>query len=267
MVLVSVVMPVCNMQETIEVALDSIEAQTYSDVEIVVVDDGSTDETVGRVHSFATRSNRDVRIIGMPHSGIPAIARNLGLAQVRGLYVQFLDADDEIHPDKVMTQLALLADNDLLGKGAAYSDYVFFRQDENGRRHEERRGPPDGEYWPMRPVAQFEAYTVIHRFLLPLAPVVRVGCFDGTLTHGEDLDLWLKLLSVGTPFLYHPDVHAYYRERYGHSLRHPDLEKRCRARVAARLTHYVDHDQLDAAARLQVAGLDRWARGELGDRD
>lgn len=106
--LVSVVMAARNASETIESALVSLLEQTYDRLEIIVIDDGSDDDTVARV----TRANDPrIQVLRAATSGGAAHARNHGLARARGDYITFHDADDVSHPERIERQLAALIAN------------------------------------------------------------------------------------------------------------------------------------------------------------
>ncbi|WP_342733614.1 glycosyltransferase family A protein [Bradyrhizobium sp. B117] len=118
--LVSVVIPAYNAQEFIERTLHSALAQTHLNLEVLVIDDGSTDRTLDIVQRLA-RADARVKIFSIPNAGV-AEARNFGLRNSAGGYVAFLDADDLWHPNKIEAQLAALnaAPN-------AAACYVMFR--------------------------------------------------------------------------------------------------------------------------------------------
>jgi glycosyltransferase involved in cell wall biosynthesis len=106
--LVSVVIPAFNASDTILEALESVSQQTYRNLEIVVVDDGSTDGTSALVQHHQQRDAR-VRLIQKPNGGV-ASARNAGIRSSLGAFVAFIDADDLWHPTKIAKQMtALLA--------------------------------------------------------------------------------------------------------------------------------------------------------------
>jgi glycosyltransferase involved in cell wall biosynthesis len=121
---VSVVIPAFNAARYLGEALDSVFGQTLTDLELVVVDDGSTDETPQVVQGYGSR----VRYVRQPNAGV-ASARNRGVAESSGRYVAFLDADDVWLPGKLERQLEALAarpsarvchsDFDLMGAGTA----------------------------------------------------------------------------------------------------------------------------------------------------
>jgi glycosyltransferase involved in cell wall biosynthesis len=97
--LTSVVIPAYNAELFLERTLRSALRQTHSNLEVIVVDDGSTDKTRAIAAAAATTDDR-VRIISVPNGGV-AKARNIGIAEANGEFVAFLDADDLWHPTKI----------------------------------------------------------------------------------------------------------------------------------------------------------------------
>jgi glycosyltransferase involved in cell wall biosynthesis len=100
---VSVVIPTYNRARTIERAIDSVLAQTFQDFEVIVVDDGSQDETKGVLSRFGDR----IRLIIQENRGVSA-ARNTGIQAAHGKWIAFLDSDDEWHPAKLEKQMECL---------------------------------------------------------------------------------------------------------------------------------------------------------------
>lgn len=105
--LVSVLMAACNAESTIDTALQSLLAQTYRNLEIIVVDDGSDDQTAAVVAAVAGQDAR-VRLLRPPHPGGPYVARNHALNQASGKFITVHDADDWSHPQKIERQVALM---------------------------------------------------------------------------------------------------------------------------------------------------------------
>src|SRR5215469_600238 len=101
---VSVVIPLFNRARTIERALASVQRQSFSDLEIVVVDDASSDGGADKIAGLDPR----LRILRHPANRGAAAARNTGINAARGEYVAFLDSDDEWLPAKLTTQLGVL---------------------------------------------------------------------------------------------------------------------------------------------------------------
>ncbi len=100
--LVSVVIPVYNRENTINRAIDSALSQTYSNVEVIVVDDGSTDKTVSIVKEY---DDCRIKLICQKERGGANKARNVGIANSQGEYIAFQDSDDEWLPDKLRSQI------------------------------------------------------------------------------------------------------------------------------------------------------------------
>jgi len=110
MTIVSVIIPTYNAAEWVCATIDSVIAQTYPDLELIVVDDGSRDDTVSVVRRKLARDFRnDWKIIELGTNRGPSVARNVGLDAANGSWVQFLDSDDFISPTKFERQMAYCA--------------------------------------------------------------------------------------------------------------------------------------------------------------
>ncbi|NYT76876.1 glycosyltransferase family 2 protein [Alcaligenaceae bacterium] len=121
--LVSVIMPAFNTQETIATSASSVLAQSHRSLELLIIDDGSTDSTVS-ISQHLSRQDERVRVIRQEKNGGVAMARNRGIEQARGRYIAFLDADDLWMPDKLERQLAMMHQHNAL---ACMSAYYRFR--------------------------------------------------------------------------------------------------------------------------------------------
>lgn len=138
--LVSIVMPVRNRPQVVEHALASALAQTLEDWELLVIDDGSTDDTLATLERWAAADPR-IRVLPREHGGV-CVARNHGLAEARGHYVAFLDSDNAWRPDFLRLAVAAMHGQDLhaayagmaLGDDAT-PDERRFRAFRGGREH------------------------------------------------------------------------------------------------------------------------------------
>jgi glycosyltransferase involved in cell wall biosynthesis len=193
--LVSVVVPTFNMAQWLPDALDSIAAQTYTQLECIVVDDGSSDNSRVVVDSYI-RGDRRFRYI-FKESGGPSSARNTGIKASRGEFVAFLDADDIWLPKKLEKQMAALTARPEAGLCCTYYEEV----DENLNLIntwpiiKQRNGYPD----------EICSETLAENISCCLVPgsasaaVVRkvcfeeLGLFDARLRIGEDLDMWYRI--------------------------------------------------------------------------
>jgi glycosyl transferase family 2 len=126
---VSVIIPVFNRDGLIAACVRSVQAQTLTDLEIIVIDDASTDRTAQVVAALAARDPR-IRLVRCERNIGPGMARNLGIASSNGAWVALLDSDDEYHPDRLRclletaetTQADMIADNLWLCNGDPGSD-------------------------------------------------------------------------------------------------------------------------------------------------
>ena len=105
---VSVIIPAYNSASTIIRALQSVAAQTLAPLEIIVVDDASTDTTHDLVTTFASSSSIPVRVVTQTINSGPSAARNAGWDRAIGDYIAFLDADDQWHPRKIELQYPIM---------------------------------------------------------------------------------------------------------------------------------------------------------------
>lgn len=130
--LVSVIIPTHNRAHLIYDALDSVAGQTYRPIEVIVVDDGSTDGTLDVLERWKAQhatAGFEVRVLAQENAGAPA-ARNRGGRESRGEYIQFLDSDDLMHPEKLRAQVEALRQRAELGY--VWSEYVEVVSDEAG---------------------------------------------------------------------------------------------------------------------------------------
>jgi glycosyltransferase involved in cell wall biosynthesis len=206
---VSLVIATFNHGRLLPEALDSAIGQTLEGVEIVVVDDGSTDDTPAVLARYGDR----IRVVHQSNRGLAA-ARNTGLAAVRGAYVSFLDADDVLMPTKLAEQIAVLEQAPAVGW--TYCDVLIeATATATAMRASERFG------YAGRRLEGWLFPELIHGNFIPaIAPLVRrtaldaAGGFDERLTALEDWDLWLRL-SLIAEARYSPAVLVRYRVHPG----------------------------------------------------
>ena len=110
---VTVVVPAYNVSKYIQEALVSLEKQTFTDFEVLIVDDGSTDDTANVVQKFCQRDSR-FKLLQKPNGGLSS-ARNYGIHHAQGEYIALLDGDDVYHKDKLATHVARLYSRDDVG--------------------------------------------------------------------------------------------------------------------------------------------------------
>ncbi|TIM26974.1 MAG: glycosyltransferase [Mesorhizobium sp.] len=204
--LVSIIIPCYNGEAYIRDAIDSALTQSYPHVEIVVVDDGSTDQSGSIIHSYADR------LIGIRHSnqGLPR-SRNAGVARSRGEYLLFLDCDDLIAPDTVAALLAAVKEGPDTVACCKWRTLV----QKNGAWIAEASEVPFPLPHPD-PLAGWllGQWIPCCSFLWPRKLFNRLGGFDGELTTNEDGDLMYRALLRGTRLAVARGGESYYR-RHG----------------------------------------------------
>ncbi len=184
---VSVVIPAFNAGDTIGRALASLRAQTYPHLEIIVVDDGSADDTATR----ARAEHPAARCIRQDNAG-PSAARNRGVQEASGELVAFLDADDEFAPEKVARQVEVLLDGDDVHVCGT-----------NGLVVEGRRSypfnPTTGPALIRRSFHDIvsDCHPVMASLMLPRTLFLDAGGYDPGMRVGEDKDLLLRLAGSG----------------------------------------------------------------------
>jgi GT2 family glycosyltransferase len=203
---VSVIIPAFNQARFLAAAIESVLRQTHHDVELVIVDDGSTDDTPNLLAEYEGRSN--VRVIRQQNAGVGA-ARNAGFVASRGALVTFLDADDYYHPERLARQVERFEKWSAIGFG--YCDII--RVDVDGKVVD------DYEVRTARIVLDGDIFEslLVGGYFPPHTVIVRrevfegSGGFDPDLGGHADLDLWLRLSGSGVLADFLPEKLAYYR--------------------------------------------------------
>jgi glycosyltransferase involved in cell wall biosynthesis len=221
---VSVVLATYNYGRYLAGALDSVLGQTFNDLEVIVIDDGSTDETQQVVKPYL--SNPRVRYFTTDHCGQPA-AKNAGIRLTRAPLIAFLDADDLWLPTKLEKQVALFSKNPNLG--VVYSRRFLI--DEHGRQlHLTQPALPRGQVLDAMFRQNFICFSsaVVRRSVLE-----DVGLFDTDLALAIDYDLWLRI-AQRYPFDYVDEPLVKYRTGHASLSRRTEERLKTAARIMAR---------------------------------
>ncbi|MBD2579593.1 glycosyltransferase [Oscillatoria sp. FACHB-1406] len=202
MPLISVLISVYNGEKTIRETLESVLAQTFSDFEIVIINDGSTDSTVEAINSLG---DSRIHIFSYPNAGLNA-SRNRAISHAEGEYVSFLDADDLWTPDKLELQLKALQDYPEAAAVYSWTDYIdieskFLR---TGPHHSFQ-----GDVFAKLLLADFIGSG--SNPLIRKSAFAEVGDFDTSIKGGQDWDMWVRL-ARRYPFAVVPSVQILYRQ-------------------------------------------------------
>lgn len=203
---VSIIMPCYNAEHFISDAIESVILQTFSDWELLVVDDCSTDNSADIIRSFCEKDLRIKYFKTDSPSGSPAIPRNIGIENAKGRYIAFLDSDDLWFPTKLERQLPLFSMKDV---AAVFSFYA--KMNETGAYHSEKiESPTFVSYGYMLDGNCIGNLTGIY-------DSEKVGKVFQKQIHHEDYVMWLEILKNGFFAVNTNTVEAVYRENK-HSL-------------------------------------------------
>ncbi|MEI7751892.1 MAG: glycosyltransferase family 2 protein [Candidatus Omnitrophota bacterium] len=227
MPLISVIIPTYNRMTVLPRAIDSVLAQKGIDSELILVDDGSTDNTSATVNGQRSTKNKSAAgarpngseercslcVVRCAENKGPAAARNLGIKETKGEWIAFLDSDDEWKPGKLKAQLEFFREN---------PDYLICQTEEiwirNGTRvnpmkkHQKFGGWIFEKCLPLCVVSP--SAVMMHRKLFE-----EVGLFDESLPACEDYDLWLRIAAkypiglIEKPYIFKYGGHADQRSR------------------------------------------------------
>jgi len=236
--LVSVVIPTFNYAHFLAEAIESVLAQTYTNFEIIIVDNFSLDNTAELVGSFL---DDRIKFLQFENKGSIAAARNFGWKNSSGELVAFLDADDSWYPMKLSSQVRLHVSN----LAVSYHDLKLF-----GAR---RLGVAKGRWLRGNPTIQLllggnpiaTSSVLLSRHLLDLSKGFPEAL---SVVSAEDLGLWLKLGDLGAGFAYLPRILGQYR------IHHSSASKGRSANAAREVTH----EYRSKLSVKQLKKLDGW---------
>ncbi len=190
MPLISVIIPVYNNAYFIAQALDSVLSQSITDIEVIVVDDGSTDESASIVQSYAVRDQR-LKYIHQVNQGV-AVSRNTGIKQSSGEFIAFIDGDDVWLPDHLKDLLHVMQGHEEIGLAHANITTIS----ESGEILRTLKRPTEllsGNIF--KPLLLRDIFVILSTVMIRRQCCDKVGLFDEALTRlgSEDRDLWLRI--------------------------------------------------------------------------
>jgi len=185
---VSVIIPTYNSAETLVKAVESVLSQSYQDIEIIVSDDGSTDNTERVIQQFGNR----VIYLKNIHRGLPSVARNAGMCFASGKYIAFLDADDLWLPDKLKIQVDVLENNPRIGLVCSNAVLIDVGGEQSDKLYQAQGKGTSGSVFMdlLR-----DNFVVTSSAMLRREALKRAGNFPEAkeLQVGEDYALWLNI--------------------------------------------------------------------------
>lgn len=199
---ISVVVPAYNASSTIIETIASVQKQTFSDFELIIINDGSTDNTLEILNTI---QDSRIKIFSYENGGL-SVARNRGISHATGEFIAFLDADDLWASDKLELQLAALKQHPKAG--VAYS-WTHFMDEQGESFHADKPIFFEGNVYPQ---------LLVHNFIASGSnPLIRkqaiesVGEFNPSVSGAADWDYWLRL-AAQWPFTVVPKPQIFYRQ-------------------------------------------------------
>lgn len=201
MPLISVIIPAYNSATTIKKTIESVLNQTFTDLELIVINDGSTDSTLVTVESI---KDERLKVFSYPNSGV-AESRNRGIALSKSDFISFIDADDLWTPDKLERQLRALQSEPKAAIAYSWTDWI---DEKDNFLRAGSHITVNGDVYQQLLLRDFVESG--SNPLILLTALKEVGGFDASLTNAHDWDMWLRL-ARSFEFVAVPSVQILYR--------------------------------------------------------
>ncbi len=216
MPLISIIIPAYNAERTIIETIQSVQQQTFQDFEIIVINDGSKDQTLDLLHNI---KEQRLKVFSYENGGL-STARNRGIVHARGEFIAFLDADDMWTSDKLELQIEALQKHP---EAAVVYSWTYFLYENENQSYVDTSCFYEGNVYASLLVKNF-----LHNGSNPLIrkqAIDAVGSFNVTILFCEDWDFYIRLASI-YPFVLIPKPQVIYRQTAGsHSSNLNGLEK------------------------------------------
>ncbi len=219
--LVSVVIPTYNRAELLPRAIKSVLSQTFKDFELIIVDDGSTDDTKEVVKKFQEKDKR-IKYIWQKNSGGPASPLNNGIKNSLGEYISFLEDDDEWLPKKTEEQLSLFQKSKMIGLVGCNAMVT-----KNNKLLYIYKTPSDCKNY-LKELLESNIICSTGSVLIKKSVLEEVGLFDEKLSNAQDLEMWIRVAEKGYFFTFSQNIlfkYNIYEQSISHSMSTTKAEK------------------------------------------
>jgi len=230
---ISVIMPAFNAGKTLAASIQSVQGQTLQDWELIVIDDGSRDDTAAIAKEFEKEDARIILLQLSKNAGLPN-ARNQGCRKSAGEFIAFLDSDDLWHADKLKQQLAFHRAHPDVG----ISHTAFEEFNESGplkRRFKQFVDKRSDKAGYLFPELCYRNSVGVLTVMIKKELFFAAGLFDASLYTFEDHDLWIRVAKLGAKFGYLDATLAYYRISPGGISKQPGKYKKAYKRFIQKL--------------------------------
>lgn len=255
---VSIIIPCYNNGHYVAEAIQSALSQTYKDIEVIVVNDGSTDHSDVEITKFSDQ----IIYLNQANSGA-CVARNNGLERASGDFIKFLDADDILEPDCLQAQMAHTHNSDAV----IFGDCILLHEDgtlEYHPSHTERSGMQPGD---RATLATFvDAPVLISTTLYRRNQLDKFGGFNPVVRRGQEHELHLRLYTGGVEFEYRPQICFQYRQHFSSSRISVSSRKVSHFRILENFLELIyivreGNRSLDWDTNKQILGRSAWRIG------
>lgn len=202
----SVVIPAYNSEKFIEKTIKSVLRQTFTDFEIIIVDDGSKDDT-GHIVAKLKKNDARIKIITTSNSGVPATTANVGITTAQGKYVAFLDHDDTWKYHKLKTLYDAFTSNPEIGFIVSNAE-VF---DENNKSTTVSTAPMQGNKLSTENVLSGNYFNTFSMLAVKREVINKIGSLDTNLFVFADFEIIIRMVSHNIPFLFLSEPLVTYR--------------------------------------------------------
>jgi len=214
---VSVIIPAYNSSKYISLCLNSVISQNYNNIEIIVVDDGSEDNTIAKVNEIIDKNpEKEIHLINQKNYGA-GVARNKGIELSKGAYIQFLDADDVISNNKIYNQLRC-NDNDkytvLSCSWDRFTNNISEASFPNRILFKDYKAPCN---W-FKDAWLYDDMMVSHAWLISRELIEKAGYWNEHLKINQDGEFMSRVLINAEKIKFVPDAKAYYRSKIDGSI-------------------------------------------------
>ncbi len=197
----SVIIPTYNAERFIERTLNSVLHQTFTEFELIVVDDGSNDKTADILKRYADKDAR-IRIITTPNSGGPTVPTNIGITTARGAYIAFLDHDDEWKPHKLERMHDFFTENSEVEFLASNVEHI---NDKTTHVTPAKLHLKNGNL-PKKDVLAGNYFNTFSMMCIKKSTLDRVGSLDTRLKMFADFDMVTRMMAHDVPYAFLPDI-------------------------------------------------------------
>ncbi len=205
--MISIIVPSYNSSHLISTTLDSVLESTYHDYEVLIIDDGSTDNTIEVIEPYL--NDQRFQYIYQENQGLSG-ARNTGIKIAKGDYLVFLDSDDVILPEKLQQQTNYLKQHPVVD--LVYSNSQWFVEDDLNNTLPVKFPVYEGD---VLPYLLFGNFIHVNSVMVRASIVKQLGGFDVNFRELEDWDLWMRLAIQKSRFAHTPGILSKVRIRKG----------------------------------------------------